>query len=178
MITTNRLLYNLDKSNIEFHDTLTKYIQDNTKAKEVAYNGKETVWQFGNSFVGIWYLKIEYRRSDVVIYGWISSLTAREQELTGFANRQIVSKAMKVIENIRGILTTNCGSKATAQNSSGTVDSLWNEGVKYYQSDKFELALDRFIKAAELGSAPAQYQAGYMYMIGRGTATDYTKTIY
>ena len=45
-----------------------------------------------------------------------------------------------------------------------TIQQLWNEGIRYYQSDRFDLALDRFIKAAELGSAPAQYQTGYMYM--------------
>ncbi|MCI6019230.1 MAG: AAA family ATPase [Clostridiales bacterium] len=159
--------------------SVTKYLQDNTKAKEVVYKGKETVWQFGNSFVGIWYLKFEFKPSEVVIYGWISSgFSARELELAGFSNRRIISEAMKVIEKIKAILMTGYGPKVTVQNSSGTIDALWQEGVQYYQKEKFDLALEKFVKAAQLGSAQAQYQAGYMYMMGKGTIKDYTKAVY
>ena len=296
--------------------TVKKYLQNNTKAKETVYNGKERVWQFGNSLVGVWYLKIEYRPSAVVIYGWISSWTSTELELAGFANRRIVSDAMKVIEKIKKELENspkippspqppvldksidaiikeaegyvdakqydkafecywmaaifgsalaqhNVGyafmfgegtskdyakavywlEKSAAQNFAGayndlglcysngfgvvqdkykalecyqkaadlgskkalenievikkyleknpqtppssqppmnhkTADDFWNEGVQYYQNNRFDLALERFIKAAELGDARAQYQTGYMYLNGKGTAKDYSKTIY
>lgn len=37
-----------------------------------------------------------------------------------------------------------------------TIQQLWNEGIRYYQSDRFDLALDRFIKAAALGHEGAR----------------------
>lgn len=124
-------------------------------------------------------MKIEYRLSEVIIYGWIASgFSARELELAGFANRQIVSKAMKVIEKIKEILTTANRSQRTMQNSSSTIDAFVNEALNYDRAKQYDKAFESYLKAAELGSALAQNNVGYAYLFGEGTIKNYAKAIY
>ena len=159
---------------------ITKYLQDNTKAKETVYNGKETVWQFGNSFVGCWYLKMEYRPSEVVIYGWISSWTSVELELAGFANRRIVSEAMKVIEKIKKELENSPQIPSSSQTPvlQKAIDAIIKEALGYDNAKQYEKAFELYLKAADLGSALAQNNVGYAYLFGEGIVQDYAKAVY
>ena len=160
--------------------TVKKYLQNNTKAKETVYNGKERVWQFGNSLVGVWYLKIEYRPSAVVIYGWISSWTSTELELAGFANRRIVSDAMKVIEKIKKELENSPKIPPSPQPSvlDNSIDSIIKKAQEYDNAKQYDKAFQCYQTAADLGSALAQNNVGYAYLFGEGTAKDYAKAVY
>ena len=160
--------------------TVKKYLQNNTKAKETVYNGKERVWQFGNSLVGVWYLKIEYRPSAVVIYGWISSWTSTELELAGFANRRIVSDAMKVIEKIKKELEKSPKIPPSQQPPvlDKSIDAIIKEAEGYVDAKQYDKAFECYWMAAILGSALAQHNVGYAFMFGEGTSKDYAKAVY
>ena len=160
--------------------TVKKYLQNNTKAKETVYNGKEWVWQFGSSIVGVWYLKIEYRPSAVVIYGWISSWTGMELELAGFANRRIVSDAMKVIEKIKKELEKSPQIPPSPQPSvlDNSIDAIIKKAQGYDNAKQYDKAFEYYQTAADLGSALAQNNVGYAYLFGEGTAKDYAKAVY
>ena len=160
--------------------TVKNYLQNNTKAKETVYNGKEWVWQFGSSIVGVWYLKIEYRPSAVVIYGWISSWTGMELELAGFANRRIVSDAMKVIEKIKKELEKSPQIPPSQQPSvlDNSIDSIIKKAQGYDNAKQYDKAFQCYQTAADLGSALAQNNVGYAYLFGEGTAKDFAKAVY
>ncbi|MDD6881551.1 MAG: AAA family ATPase, partial [Firmicutes bacterium] len=89
-------------------------------------------------------------------------------------------KALENIEVIKKYLEKNPQTPPSSQPpvDQKTIDDLWNEGVQYYQNNRFDKALEIFTKAAELGSDKAQYQTGYMHMNGKGTAQDYSKAVY
>jgi TPR repeat protein len=60
---------------------------------------------------------------------------------------------------------------------SQTASELNEESKKFIQTQEFDKAVPLLKKAAELGSAEAQYNLGYCYQAGIGTERDLTKSI-
>ena len=55
--------------------------------------------------------------------------------------------------------------------------SLFEQGKKYYDSQKYKEAELFIRKAAKLGYAEAQYRLGRMYELGKGVKQDYAKAV-
>ena len=56
-------------------------------------------------------------------------------------------------------------------------EELFKEGWTAYQAKDYAKALPLFEKSAEKGHDTAQYDAGYMYEHGEGTAVNYAKAL-
>lgn len=73
-----------------------------------------------------------------------------------------------------GALLSGCGMSQQAKYA----DDLNNTGVRYYNQHNYEMAVDYYTKAAELGNKYAQSNLGGMYRKGKGVPVDYNKSFY
>ena len=54
----------------------------------------------------------------------------------------------------------------------------YEKGYEYFHNSDYEKALEWFEKAANQGDSQAQYNLGFMYIVGYGTTKDYQKSAY
>ncbi len=64
-----------------------------------------------------------------------------------------------------------------ASPSLNNADDLFTKGASLYVKGKYREAADWFLKAANLGSADAQFMLGNMYRDGQGVAKDWNKAL-
>jgi TPR repeat protein len=65
---------------------------------------------------------------------------------------------------------------ALPSSSDSSSADLNDQGVAAYNARSYSKAAELFLKAAELGYAPAQYNLGYCYKYGDGVPRDLTKS--
>ena len=169
---------NTAQTKIQVHDYLTK-----KGLKEVNYLGKEVVWQYGTSFTGVKYLKIEYTDSEILIYAWYKSNSlggeSTFKELTNWGPLKGFSDVIRELLDILQLQSQHTPlSDQTPKVTLNQLNQLLDEAKHYLNAGNYEVSFSLYLKAAQMGDGLAQNNVGYAYLYGEGVQKDYQKAVY